>query len=287
VGEEIIFKESMALKGIIKKFLPPSIIHLFRVPKKQEIFAIEDSLFWSGDFSNWEEAKANTTGYDNAEIVQKCTASLLKVKNGEALYERDSVLFDEIQYSSGLLAGLQNAALDNSGKLTVLDFGGSLGSSFFQNIAFLNGIDIEWCIVEQRDFVNAGKKYFQDSRLKFYSDVEECLQHHKPTVLLLSSVLQYLEDPYEQLQQLIKYGFPYIIIDRTSFVDDQREVLTVQKVPENIYKASYPCWFFNETRFLSFFKEYTMRGSFSSFCDGDILLNEKKHCYWKGFLFSK
>ena len=45
------------------------------------------------------------------------------MKNGEAVYERDSVLFDEIQYSWGLLAGLQKAALENDGKLCVLDFG--------------------------------------------------------------------------------------------------------------------------------------------------------------------
>ena len=59
-----------------------------------------------------------------------------KVKNGEAVYERDSVLFDEIQYSWGLLAGLEKAALEHDGKLCVLDFGGSLGSTYYQNKQF-------------------------------------------------------------------------------------------------------------------------------------------------------
>ena len=56
-----------------------------------------------------------------------------KVKNGETVYERDSVIFDQIEYSWPVLTGLMCAAAQNSGCLKVLDFGCSLGSSNLEN----------------------------------------------------------------------------------------------------------------------------------------------------------
>ena len=70
----------------------------------------------------------------------------------------------------------------------------------------------------------------------------------------LSGVLQYLEHPYSLLADIVKRKIQYIIVDRTRFtlknVDDR---LTVQMVHPKIYKPSYPCWFFNEAKFLRFF----------------------------------
>ena len=124
------------MKSTLKSVIPPILISCYRkiFPKKEKIG------MWSGNYTSWQEAKANCTGYDAANILEKCKNALLKVKNGEAAYERDSVLFNQIQYSWGLLAGLQKAALENNGNLCVLDFGGSLGSTYFQNKAFLSSL---------------------------------------------------------------------------------------------------------------------------------------------------
>jgi putative methyltransferase (TIGR04325 family) len=84
---------------------------------------------WSGNYAFWEEAKANYSGYDADNILKKCKNALLKVKNGEAVYEKDRVLFDEIRYSWGLLAGLQKAAVEGNNSIYVLDFEGSLEST--------------------------------------------------------------------------------------------------------------------------------------------------------------
>jgi putative methyltransferase (TIGR04325 family) len=77
----------------------------------------------------------------------------------------------------------------DKGRLTVLDFGGSLGSTYFQNRKFLNFIgDLSWNIVEQPHFVKTGRLYFQNEILHFYYDVEECVKKENPNVLILSSV---------------------------------------------------------------------------------------------------
>ena len=240
---------------------------------------------WTGDYETWAAVAAQASGYDSDVILQKCRNALLKVKNGEAVYERDSVLFNEIQYSWPLLAGLQRAALENKGKLCVLDFGGSLGSTYYQNKEFLNTLDeLEWCIVEQKTFVDCGKEYFEEEQLKFYYTLEECILEHKPNVLILSSVWQYLEKPYEWIEKFVALKIPYIIIDRTTFVNSERDILTIQTVPEGIYKASYPAWFFNMDHFKDQFENYAILASFDAHEGYVIHLKNGLTSTYKGFI---
>ena len=123
---------------------------------------------WFGNYSSWNEAQAQTTGYDTDLILNKVLIALLKVKNGEAVYERDSVNFDEIQYSWGTLSGLLLSSQANKGYLTVLDFGGSLGSGYFQNKNALKYVtNLKWNIIEQTHFVKSGKEHFSNHQLFF------------------------------------------------------------------------------------------------------------------------
>ena len=89
----------------------------------------------------------------------------------------------------------------------VVDYGGSLGSSYFQNRYLLNGsISLNWNIVEQKHFVDCGREFIQDQNLNFFYTIEEALLNAKPDVLLLSSVIQYLEKPYEFIEKSTDYG---------------------------------------------------------------------------------
>lgn len=272
------------IKNILKALIPPILFLVIRHLKKQP----SSPEGWAGDYATWAEARIHSTGYDSDLILEKCKSALLKVKNGEAVYERDSVLFDKIQYSWGLLAGLQRAALENDGKLCVLDFGGSLGSSYYQNKGFLNSLkELQWCIVEQPHFVSCGKEFFEDDQLKFFGTIEECIGKYKPNVLLLSSVLQYLEKPYEVIEKLVGLNFPYIIIDRTSFIETDNDILTIQNVSESIYPASYPAWFFNYQHFAKYFTcYYNLILNFDDCFTVKILLMGKI-CSWEGMILRK
>jgi putative methyltransferase (TIGR04325 family) len=273
-----------SIKSIVKLFTPPIVFSLIKSRTHVQTKAI-----WSGDYSSWAEAEKQCTGYDNAVILEKCRNASMKVKNGEAAYERDSVLFDEIQYSWGLLAGLQRAALENNGKLCVLDFGGSLGSSYYQNREFLSTLSsLEWRIVEQAHFVDCGKAYFENEQLKFHYTIDECLAKSKPNVLLLSSIMQYLEKPYDWLEKFIALDISCLIVDRTGFAEAERDILTVQNVPDSIYKASYPAWFFNKRRFKRAFKKMYKPGlDFDSGFTASTLINEGIKVQWEGIIFHK
>lgn len=212
---------------------------------------------WFGDYTTWEEAKNQTTGYDQDLILNKVKDALLKVKNGDAVYERDSVLFNEIHYSWGALAGLLFAASQKNESLTVLDFGGSLGSSYFTNKNALKSIKkLSWNIIEQSHFVNCGKENFSNDQLRFYENIDEYKTENTNTdVLFLSSVIQYIDSPYNLLDVLLKVNAEIIIIDITTFTNLSRDIITIQKVPPVIYDASYPCWFFDQTNFTQYFIE--------------------------------
>jgi len=285
------------LKKIVINLTPPFIIKVFK--KIKNIFSdrkkhknIKNFQLhgWYAGFDSYEEIKKKCCGYSSGEIVNKCSQSLLKVKNGEAVYERDSVLFDKIQYSFPLLASLSAVASKSGNRLDLIDFGGSLGSSYFQNRKALSFLDyLRWSIVEQENFVTEGIKNFQDDVLKFYYTIEDCLKENKPNVIVLSSVLQYLENPYAFLEEIMKYNFENIIFDLTGFVEGGEDIPTLQIVPEIIYRADYACWFFNEEKFLRFFKDkYELVYDFDCSIGNDIeIYNYDKRAKYKGFYFAK
>jgi putative methyltransferase (TIGR04325 family) len=206
---------------------------------------------WSGDYKTWQDVSAITTKYDSAAILNKVKEALLEVKNGKAAFERDSVLFYEIEYNWQVLTALFFAFAKES-RLTILDFGGSLGSTYFQHYKLLSDFSYTWNIVEQEHFIKEGRNTFQNDRLKFFNKIED-VPRVDSTFLMLSSVLPYLEHPYEWLTKFISLKPEYIFVDRTGFVTRGKDRLTLQRVPEEIYKASYPCWFLDRAKFLSFF----------------------------------
>ncbi len=223
----------------IKKWFPPALLNLY-----QYLFGIR----FSGRYFSWEKAIKRSKGYASSEIFEKVSRSALRVKNGEFACERDSVLFNELQYSWSTLACLMLVSSCNQGKLSVLDFGGSLGSSYFVNRKFLNRISTEWSVVEQPHFVDFGKKAISDNVLKFYVDIDDCLLERRPNVLFISSSIQYLEDPYFWLQRFVNLEIEFILFDRVSFSKSQREFLQIQTVPSSIYKASYPVHILSEDK---------------------------------------
>ncbi|WP_167882530.1 methyltransferase, TIGR04325 family [Leptospira meyeri] len=226
----------------------------------------EHSDLFFGNFTTWTDAVKECSGYASAEILEKVKTSLLKVKNGEVTYERDSVLFNEIHYSMPLLVSLLYIASENKGKLNILDFGGSLGSSYFQNRKFLNGLSaFKWSIVEQSHFVDCGKIYFEDQNLNFYYSIDEAINANHPNAILFSSSIQYLEDPIGILNQTIEVGFDYIVFDRSPFIyGPLEERIMIQKVPEEIYKAEIPIRFLNIKKILSI-----LSGSYELFSEFD------------------
>lgn len=236
----------------IERIIPPFVYDtLYYSPLKK--------YGWFGDYATWQDAEKASSGYDTNLILERVKEATLKVQNGLAPYERDSKLFDHIHYDWPVLAALLWMAAQNKGSLNVVDFGGSLGSTFRQNKKFFANLNVRWNVIEQPHFVEWGKTNLQSEHLAFYNDVETCLKENVPQVILLSSVLPYIKTPYDLMTNLLSYKIDYTIIDRTPLINSKTDRLTIQKVHPGIYEASYPAWFFSKKKFNDFLaKEFNI-----------------------------
>lgn len=201
---------------------------------------------WKGDYKNYQEAQEKCTGYDEEHILNRIIESTLKVKNKEVPYERDGIAYDTVQMNFPLLKTLLYVASKNDNELTIIDFGGSLGTTYYQNYPYLKHLKrLRWCIIEQPRFVDVGKAQFENEHVRFYHTIAECMAENDPQLFLICNVLQYLEKPYQLLEEVKSTGIPHLLLDFIGYNDEQRDRITIQHVPPVFYgiKASYPCHF--------------------------------------------
>ncbi len=271
-------------KDFLKKFIPPILLELKNgTPKKYGFF---------GEYTTWEEAAKLTSRYSHDAIIDKVKSSALKVKHGEAVYERDSVVFNKIDVSWPLLAALLWISSLNKGALEVIDFGGSLGTSYYQNQGFLKHLSsLKWHIIEQDKFVEIGKKEFADSVLDFHyeKDLKTLAQEKKPSLLIVSSSLQFIPDPIAFLSSLPTLDIPYIIFDKIPFFTEPgaSTKIMIQKVPPKIYDASYPVSIFGRNAFLELMKNHFELVSDFVAYDGVTQDTEHGPVQYQGFIFKK
>ncbi len=232
-GTFVRFKKSGKKISSIKEFLPPFFIRaLLRLGF--------GGIKFKHGYSNWNEALSHCSGYSAQTITDTVVRASRAVRDGKAAYERDGVLFDKIEYSWPLLAALLGTPRKGN-LLRVLDWGGSLGSTYRQNQKFIAaaGIDVQWTVIEQVHFVDIGMKEFQTQDLTFVANPDD-LRGQDFDVVLFASSICYLENPSEAIQQAVGFNPSRLIFDRTPESKSNRDLIGVQKVGSGIFKASFP-----------------------------------------------
>lgn len=232
----------------IKAWVPPILLPVLRNLGGR-------SLRFVGDYQSWEQAVRVSGGYAHADILNKVAIATRQVLAGEAAYERDGFTFTEADYSYPLVAMLMHAALTNGGKLDVIDFGGSLGSTYRQCLPLLCSLtELRWQVVEQDHYVELGKAEFEDGALSFHKRLEDIPSiTDSRQVLLLSSVMQYLPDPEAIVRNLLSEKISHVVIDRTPMHLGIGHRLCVQHVPANLNAGSYPCWVLSKRDLMELF----------------------------------
>lgn len=212
---------------------------------------------WKGNYKNFQEAQQQAGGYNADHILEKIIGTTQRVKDGLVPYERDGIEYDQIKMNFPLLSSLLWIASQKSGNLTVLDFGGSLGTGYFQTKPYLKGLkNLQWCIVEQENYVDAGIKHFENDELHFFYTVKDCMQKHQPDIILFNGVLQYIGDAYLLLEEIKNTKIPFVYFDYTGYLDQEEDRYTIQKVPPVYYgaDASYACIFFSKPKMFQWLK---------------------------------
>jgi putative methyltransferase (TIGR04325 family) len=246
----------MSLRGALRELLPAAAL--------RAVAGKPRTLRFEGDYPDWEAALKASGAYDNVAIVSKMLDAELAVKSGRAADARDGVVFESIQFSFPVMAGLGRIARGHE-PLRVVDFGGAFGGTYRQYKAF-HGNPVSWAVVDQPHVVDLGGKHFTTGELEFHPTLESALAAGPADAVVLSSVLQYLREPYRLISDIARTRIGHVIVDRTPCSELPRDVLAVQHVPAEIYAASYPCWIFSRQRLLGAFGEHFV--AVASFTDG-------------------
>ena len=232
------------MKKLLRRLVPESL--------KPWLRRIIRWRWFRGDYGSWETAKLASSGYADVSVLQRVHCAACLSRDGFAAWDRDGATFSNPEMHAPLLAALRASALAEGGRLVVVDFGGGLGGTWRQYRTGLADLsEIHWCIVEQPHFVEIGRKEFTKDVLSFEFSLADACARNSATVVLFSSVLQYLSTPHELLAEVGRLGFRHVIIDRTSFWLGGRDRLTVQFTPPKLGGCSYPCWLFDRTGFFA------------------------------------
>lgn len=265
-------KECGFTKKVIKFYQKGKEGDFFRLPH------LKDSntyyAYYAGDYNTWESAcDVFGGGYDNPSILTKVYDATLQVLNGDAKYERDSCLFYDSSYTYHILT-LIGILSSQKQTISVLDFGGALGSLYWQNKEMLekfDGRNILWQIVEQPNYVKCGREKIQTEQLTFWESIEEI---ERADLVIFSGVLQYLKNYKEIISKAIKLKPSYILIDRLGVAEKGR--ITRQYVDKRIYKALCPVRIFEKSEIVSLVEGYCLKAEFLSFIDRDAYLDGMK-----------
>ena len=216
--------------------------------------ALRQAFGWRwfrGEYRTWVEARSAAVGYDDQTIISQVLAATQTVRAGRAAFERDGVLFSTPSPDGPLLETLLLVRQKIGRPLRVLDFGGALGTAYWRHRTFLpDSGSWKWDIVEQASFVAVGRERLADSGLRFYETAAAAERAGPHDLLLCSGVLQYLEDPWALLEEWRGFGWRFQLFNNLPLHRRRQDRLRVQHVPPEIYRASYPVWFFNREQML-------------------------------------
>lgn len=265
--------ELLLIKNINKRLAPKALMQLVKKTPHKGSF--------KRGFNSWSEASAHTTTYNTSDVFNKTLNAARLVRDGKAVYERDSVVFNKIQYDFKVLSSLMFIA-NIQNQLNVVDFGGALGTLYRQNKKYLDLLQLpkKWAIVEQSKYVQIGKDEFQTDTLFFFEALTQI--KFEVDIVLFGSSLCYIENAYEILGEIKKVSPKFILIYKTPFSNSTDDDIWIQNVPKFIYDASYPVWIFSKSKMLTYLSD-----SYELFEEWDDDLQAYEDVPTKGFLFKK
>ena len=224
----VAFPRRPSLRDVVRDLLPYGVVRAIRRRNKGIV----------GDYPDWETALRATGLYKPDMTALIDTVRRYRGGEGSFLNQYDPTARG---VSYPLLAGLLTASVRSGGTLGVLDFGGSLGQTWFGLEWTLRHLpSTVWCVVDQPECVAGARSVFQSDRLRFYTSADEAAAEHDLDTIVCSSTLQYLDEPYNVLRMLAGLGLPNLILDRTVISSTDTELFMRQHTPADMGGDVHP-----------------------------------------------
>ena len=213
---------------------------------------IPSHLPMTGPYGSYAEALADASGYDSPMVVQQVEDATLAVLEGRAAYERDGTAF-QTRPDLAIYKVIRDVVTPHS---TIADFGGGLGGLFI-SAPELFPQSCRLLVIEQASMVETGLRLARTHRLQL-----EFLDSGEQTVppldvLIFSSVLQYLSDPWATVERVIRCCAPkVVIIDRTAIRRGTSRWYLQTNAGYYAESVSYPVQVLERRRLLRAFSGY-------------------------------
>ena len=132
---------------------------------------------------------------------------------------------------------------------SVLDWGGGLGHYYVYARALFPALKLDYVVKDFSGFCVAGKGLLPD--VKYEPDEARALSRSYDFVFASSS-LHYTRDHYGLLGRLCDNAADWLMITRTPVVQNNDDLVVVQRPYMYGYMTEYPGWFVNRRRLLNF-----------------------------------
>ena len=227
------------ISGLAEWILPPKIKTLIR--------ACFSFIVGFTKVDSWETAVRKSVGYESVNVL----TPLMQGTNESRVNLADSkwATTRYQQIATAMFFCLSENRLRVGKPLRILDFGGGGGDYFYQFQKFVPHIDFDWTVVETPALAEAMKQKHggESQKIRWVGSLE--MTEDKYDFVLCSSVLQYLEKPFEVLEDLVKKS-ECVIINRIPIIDLSDHFVALQRILTKKRRGSYPAHFFSEKRFL-------------------------------------
>ncbi|MDG2252934.1 MAG: methyltransferase, TIGR04325 family [Methylophilaceae bacterium] len=201
---------------------------------------------WEGVYESFYEAPKNTDFFNKRKWLEqeesKCDKKRRLFNNSDNSYISKLALTNDY-----CLPSILSTMLTKNEVITVLDFGGGLGSLYYETLELtVNKKNIRFIIVENNSICSIGNDFFNaDSNVEFLTELPKLKNDHKINLIHAGSSMHYVDDWKKLLDIFAKYQPKYMI-----FADlpagDIETFVTIQ----NQYGDKAPVRFWNLKEFV-------------------------------------
>ena len=197
---------------------------------------------------NWESAVSGSSGYQSPKTISAIEGSDPVVD--EQTSNRNFLGNRYLQVASAILSGLNPEKLKSGTPIHVLDIGGGLGEYFYLLRNNLPNLKFEWLILETPALCELAKT--KQIATPDVSWTESLIDSSGAfDIVLLSSVIQYVEKPLELIEMAMQKA-PLLIFNRLPLSTNPHNLVCIQRPGLLETKGSYPVHILSEKLFFSY-----------------------------------
>ena len=193
---------------------------------------------------DWQTAKLKTSGYEGDATLHSLASRIESLETPEKLTHDERLV--------EIAKAFRDSTKQNkdSQPIRVLDIGGSFGEHFFHLQKLMPEHSFDWTVLETEGHCSIIPEFLTSIKgLRFISEPPASDQHFD--IALLSSVIQYVDAPYDLLTMALQIS-DSVIINRLPLSPYAKDRVAIQRPGLLGSKGSYPVHIFSETAFTKY-----------------------------------